>query len=98
MTLDRRHVQTIGTQLIQIPLLVLESTLADDVELAIVAMRPLDEPGNGRSLERREVFAGEVTDEVGRGEDGRPVDELHGDTKRSAGLDSSTVAIGVADG
>ena len=57
--------------------LVLEAPSADDVELRVVAHRPLDEPGQSRALELGQVLAGEVGDEV-RGRIDRPaVDAIH---------------------
>ena len=40
-------------------------------------MRPLPETGHSPELERREVIAGEVADEVGRAQDERAVEPLH---------------------
>src|SRR5918992_429600 len=57
--------------------LVLEPPAADDVELWIAPLRAVDEPGQRRALERGEVLAGQVADEIGRGEDGLAVDQLH---------------------
>ena len=55
----------------------LEAAPADDVELGVVAHRPLDEPGEGRPLELGQVLAGEVGDEVRGGVDGLAVDAIH---------------------
>ncbi len=56
--------------------LVLEAPLANDVELAIVAVRSIDETGQGRTLQGSEMLAGQVADEIGGGEDRLPVDQL----------------------
>ena len=55
----------------------LEAAAADDVELAVLTDRPVDEAGQRRPLERGEVLAGEIANEIGRGEDGLAVDQLH---------------------
>ena len=55
----------------------LESALTDDVELTVLAHRLRHEAGQRRPLERGEVLAGQVADEIGRGEDGLAVDQLH---------------------
>jgi hypothetical protein len=49
---------------------------ADDVQLRVVQVRPLDQPGQRRALERRQVLAGEIADKIGSGEDGLAVNEL----------------------
>jgi hypothetical protein len=55
---------------------VLLATPREHVDLRIVADRPLDESRDGRTLESREVLAGQEADEVGGAEDGLAVDEL----------------------
>ena len=57
--------------------LVVEAAMADDVELGVVAHRPMDEPGERGALELGQVLAGEVADEIGGGVDGPAVDRLH---------------------
>ena len=52
----------------------LESALADDVELRVVAHRALHEPGQGGAFELGQVFAGEIGDEVSGRVDGSAVD------------------------
>src|SRR4029450_2964755 len=64
-------------ELIEIPGFMREAALPDDLELAVVPVRTLEDAEEDPALERREVLAGEVADEIGRGEDGRAVDELH---------------------
>ena len=59
------------------PRLVLEPAPADDVQLRVLAHRPLDEAGDRGPLELGQVLAGEVGDEVGGGIDGTPVDAIH---------------------
>ena len=76
--LDRRASRRL--QVGEVALLVLEAALADDVELGIVAHRPLDEVGQGGPLELGEVLAGQIGDQVRRGEDGSPIDQLHAST------------------
>ena len=48
----------------------------DDVELAVDPDRLLHQPRQSRALERGQVLAREVADEVGCREDGLTVDEL----------------------
>ncbi len=83
-------------QLAEVALLVLDAAPADDVELAIVAVRPLYEARERRALEGGEMLAGQVAHEIRGGKDGRAVNELHRSLQRSVGLDSSTVAIDAA--
>ena len=61
----------------EVALLVLEAALADDVELGVVAHGPLHEPGLGGALERGQVLAGEVGDEVRGGIDRAAIDAVH---------------------
>ena len=49
----------------------------DEVELRVLALGPLDEAAEGGTLEVREMGAGEETDQIGGGEDGPAVKELH---------------------
>ena len=58
--------------------LVLEPAPRDDVDLRVVANRPLHEAGQRRPLEVGEVLAGEEPDQVGGAADHLPVDQLHG--------------------
>jgi hypothetical protein len=51
--------------------------MPDEVELAVDACRTQLGVGERSTLEGREVLAGEISDEVGGGEDGLAVDELH---------------------
>ena len=76
--LDRDGGPTVRREVGEVARLVLEAALADDVELRVVAHRPLDEAGQRRALELGQVLAGEVGDEVRGGVDGPPVDRLHG--------------------
>ena len=55
----------------------LEAALADDVELRVVADRPLDEAGDGGAFQLGQMLAGEEGDEVGGGIDGSTVDAIH---------------------
>ena len=55
----------------------LEAAAPDHVELAVLASRPVDKVLQRRPLERGEVLAGEIANEIGRGEDGLAVDQLH---------------------
>jgi hypothetical protein len=45
--------------------LVLQAAGADDVELGIGPVRPLGQSGERRPLERGQLLAGQVTDQVG---------------------------------
>ena len=75
--LDLDDVPAVGSQVREEARLVLEAAPADDVELGIVAHRPLDEAGQGRPFELGQVLAGQVGDEV-RGRIDRPaVDAIH---------------------
>ena len=70
----------IGAEVGQEARLVLEAALADDVELRVVAHRPLDQAGQRGPFELGQVLAGEVGDEVGGRVDRSAVDGLHGRT------------------
>ena len=58
----------------------LEAAPADDVELGVVAHGPFDEVGQRGSLQLGEMLAGQVGDQIRGGEDGSPIDQLHGAT------------------
>jgi hypothetical protein len=75
--LDPGSVAAGGFEVGEVALLVLEATLANEVELGVGPVGPVDEAGRGGLLEVGQVLAGEVTDEVGRRVDGLPVDQLH---------------------
>src|SRR5437667_9358600 len=60
--------------------LVLESSLADDVELRVIPHGPVDELGQRRTLQLRQVLAGEIGDEIRGRVDGAAVNRLHGPT------------------
>ena len=77
VALDRRHPEPSIAQIGEVASLMLESAPADDVELAILAHRLRHETRQRRPLERGEVLAGQVADEVGCREDGLAVDQLH---------------------
>ena len=77
VALDRHHPALEPAQRVEVAGLVGESTLPDDVELPVVADRPLELAVQHRRLERGEVLAGQVADEIGGTEDGRAVDQLH---------------------
>ena len=62
----------------QVSLLVLVPALSDDVELRVVAFGTPGEAGRRRPLQRRQVLAGEVADQVRGGVDRPAVDQLHG--------------------
>ena len=47
------------------------------LHLIHAAAKSLEDAEKHAAFERREMFAGEVTDEIGGREDGRAVDELH---------------------
>ena len=66
-----------GAQVGEVPRLVLEAALADDVELRIVADRPLHESGDGGAFELGQMLAGEEGDKVCGGVDGPAVDAIH---------------------
>ena len=66
----------VGSQVGEEASLVLEAALADDVELGIVAHRPLDQAGQRGAFELRQVLAGEVGDEIGGGVDRTAVDPI----------------------
>jgi hypothetical protein len=55
---------------------VLLASPADDVQLRVRSLRPVDETLQRRALERGQVLAGEEAHEIGRGEDGLAVDFL----------------------
>src|SRR5262249_37894906 len=66
-----------GLQVGEVALLMLEPALADDVELGVVTLGPLDESGHGGALEPGQVLTGEVGAEIRGGEARPPVDLLH---------------------
>ena len=72
--LDLDRDPAVGPEVGEEARLVLEAAPADDVELRIVAHRPLDETGQRGALELGQVLAGEVGDEVRGRVDGSPVD------------------------
>ena len=49
------------------------AALLEQLELGVVAFRLLAQPGDPLELERREVVAGQVADEVGGADDDRSV-------------------------
>ena len=53
------------------------TALADDVELWVVADRPVYEPRDGRAFKLGQMLAGEEGDEVRGGVDGSAVDAIH---------------------
>ena len=55
----------------------LEAALPDDVELAVLAHRAFHEARQRCALQSGQVLTGQVADEIGRGEDGLAVDQLH---------------------
>ena len=62
-----------------VPLLVVVASLADELELGVVAERLLELAAGTQLLERDQVVALEVADEIGGRDDERPVFvELHG--------------------
>ena len=61
----------------QIAGLVLEAALGDQVDLRIEPDRPVDQTGHRRELQADQVLARQIADQIGRGEDGAVVDELH---------------------
>jgi hypothetical protein len=75
--LDAHHVPSAGLELGEVAQLVLLAPTADDIELGIRSIRTLDQAAQGSGFERRQVLTGEVADQIGRGEDGRAVDQLH---------------------
>src|SRR5688572_18279247 len=89
--LDGDDRPTLCGQVGQVALLVLEATFPDDIELGIVAHGPLDEAGHGGTLQRREMLAGEIGDQIRGGVDRSAVDRLH-DLTLPAGRVSLPVA------
>ena len=75
--LDLDGDSALGAQVREVPGFVLETALADDIELRVVADRPLHEPGDGRALELGQMLAGEEGDKVRGGVDGSAVDAIH---------------------
>ena len=75
--LDLDGDSALGAEVREVPRFVLEAALADDVELRVVADRPLHEPGDGRALKLGQMLAGEEGDEVRGGVDGSAVDAIH---------------------
>jgi hypothetical protein len=67
----------LGTQVGEVARLVLEATLADDVELRILADGSLDESGDGGAFQLGQMLAGEEGYEVRGGVDGSTVDAIH---------------------
>src|SRR4029079_13146777 len=75
---DDHGVEALGPELLQISLLMLFAALANHVELRIVAVRALDQAGEGGTVKLGEMLAGEESDEVRRAVDRLAVDQLHG--------------------
>ena len=92
---DPDDASAFGLELREVALLVLEASLADDIELGIGPHRPVDETGHRRPLERGQMLAGEIGDQVRGGVDGPPVDRLH-DATLAAGRVSLPVATPAA--
>ena len=68
---------TLDSKVRQEPPLVLEAALPDDVQLRVVAHRPLDEPRQRRAFELCQVLTGQIGNEIGGRVHGAAVDELH---------------------
>ena len=77
VTLDLDDVPAGGTQLIEVAPLMREPAPGDELDRRIVAHRLLDQPGQGRSLQREPMRAGKEADQVRRRIDGPAVDQLH---------------------
>ncbi len=95
--LDGRDTCSARAQLRQVASLVLEASLADDVELAILAVRTIDQPGQRRALECGEMLAGQVSHQIGRRKDRLAIDQLQTTllpmrSSLAASRDSSRVA------
>jgi len=75
--LDPRDPTARGLQVGQIALLVGHSALLQDVQLRVLAHRPLHQARRGRELERGQMLAGEEADEIRGREDGLAADDLH---------------------
>ena len=74
---DLGDLATLSGQVGEEPLLVLDPSLLDQIELRIGPDRPMDELAAPASSSACQVLAGEEPDEVGRREDGVAVDQLH---------------------
>ena len=77
VALDARDPTARAFQVGQIALLVGHPALLQDVQLRVLAHRPLHEARRGRELERSQMLAGEEADEIRGREDGLAADELH---------------------
>ncbi len=76
--LDLDHSLALRAEVRQEPLLVLEPTPADHVQLTVFAVRPRHEVRHGGALELGQVLARQVADQVRGPVDGSSVDRLHG--------------------
>ncbi len=82
-------------EVLEVPLLVLDAALRDEVDGGIVADRLADEAREGRALELEPVVAGEEPDEIGRGVDGASVDQLHARPSYGPGVPARVSRAGV---
>ncbi len=74
---DLDHGAPARRQIGEVALLVLEASLADHVKLGVRAHRSLHESRQRRALQRRQMLAGQVSNEVSRREYWLAVDQLH---------------------
>ena len=75
---DFRNAQAVGRELLEVPVLVLQALLAEEVELGVLVERPLQEPREDRTVEQRQVRAVEEPDQIGRAEDDGATESAHG--------------------
>ncbi len=88
----------VGLEVGQKSRLVLESAPADDVELRVVAHRPLHEIGQRGAFELGQVLAREVRDQVRGGEHRSSIDQLHPATIVGGRVTLPVMTMGYARG